>query len=213
MIKLELKKLTKTFERRVIFRNVNLDWEAPGLFGVAGPNGSGKSTLVKVITGLISPTSGDITFHADGRKWLPSTAIDHIGFASPYLVLYDEFTAKENLELSMNIRGLKLDEKYMDELLDHFSLLKRKNDLVRAYSSGMKQRLKIIFAFIHDPAIVILDEPTANLDTEGKEKVYQLARKVAEKKIVIFATNEEDELAMCSRVIKILDHKPAEKAA
>ncbi len=213
MIKLELKNLTKTFERRVIFRNVNLDWEAPGLFGVAGPNGSGKSTLVKVITGLISPTSGSIKFHADGKTWAPSTAIDHIGFASPYLVLYDEFTAKENLELTMNIRGLKLDEKYMDELLDHFSLLKRKNDLVRAYSSGMKQRLKIIFAFIHDPAIVILDEPTANLDSEGKEKVYQLARRVAEKKIVIFATNEEDELAMCGQVVKILDHKPAERAA
>jgi len=77
----------------------------------------------------------------------------------------------------------------------------------------MKQRLKIIFAFIHNPALVILDEPTANLDAEGKEKVYQLARRVAEEKIVIFATNEEEELRMCREVIKILDHKPAERAA
>ncbi len=213
MIKLELKNLTKTFERRVIFRNVNLDWEAPGLFGVAGPNGSGKSTLVKVITGLISPSSGDVKLSVNGKSYHPAGAIDHFGFAAPYLVLYDEFTAKENLALSMNIRGLHLDEKYMDELLEHFSLIKRKNDLVRAYSSGMKQRLKIIFAFIHNPALVILDEPTANLDAEGKEKVYQLARRVAEEKIVIFATNEEEELRMCREVIKILDHKPAERAA
>lgn len=213
MIKLELKNLTKTFERRVIFRNVNLEWEAPGLFGVAGPNGSGKSTLVKVVTGLISPSSGDVKLSVDGKLYHPSTAIDHFGFAAPYLVLYDEFTAKENLELSMKIRGLQLDEKYMDELLEHFSLIKRKNDLVRAYSSGMKQRLKIIFAFIHNPALVILDEPTANLDAEGKEKVYLLARKVAKEKIVIFATNEEEELRMCKEVVKILDHKPAERAA
>jgi heme exporter protein A len=208
MTKLQLKKLTKTFERRVIFKDVNLEWNAPGLFGIAGPNGSGKSTLVKVVTGLISPTAGEITLEVDGKKFSPSTSIDHIGFASPYLVLYDEFTAKENLEFALNIRGKQLDEGKMDHLLEHFSLIKRKNDFVKTYSSGMKQRLKIIFAFIHDPAMIILDEPTANLDVEGKQKVYDLVKLTAKDKIVIFATNEEDELAMCGDTIKILDFKP-----
>ncbi|MBN8547007.1 MAG: ABC transporter ATP-binding protein [Ignavibacteria bacterium] len=209
MTKLVLNKLTKTFERRVIFKDVNLEWSAPGLFGVAGPNGSGKSTLVKVVTGLISATSGEVYLESDGKKFTPANSTGHFGFASPYLVLYDEFTAKENLEFTMNIRGKQLDEAKMDSLLDHFSLLKRKNDLVRAYSSGMKQRLKIIFAFIHNPELIILDEPTANLDAEGKGKVYELAKSIAQEKIVIFATNEEEELAMCKEVIKIMDHKPA----
>jgi ABC-type multidrug transport system, ATPase component len=105
MIKLELKELTKIFERRVIFRNISLIKDAPGLFGVAGPNGSGKSTLVKVITGLLSPTSGSVAFSAGGREFSPGEAINHFGFASPYLVLYDEFSARENIEFSMKIRG------------------------------------------------------------------------------------------------------------
>jgi len=209
MTKLVLNKLTKTFERRVIFKNVSLEWTAPGLFGVAGPNGSGKSTLVKVVTGLISATSGEVYLESEGKKFSPANSTDHFGFASPYLVLYDEFTAKENLEFTMNIRGKKLDEEKMDFFLDHFSLLNRKNDLVRAYSSGMKQRLKIIFAFIHNPELIILDEPTANLDSEGKGKVYDLAKKIAKEKIVIFATNEEEELEMCKETVKIMDFKPA----
>ncbi len=211
MTKLLLKKLTKTFERRVIFRDLNLEWSGPGLFGIAGPNGSGKSTLVKVVTGLISATKGEITLETAGKKLSPSTAIDYIGFASPYLTLYDEFTAKENLEFAVNIRGQQLDEAKMDQLLEHFSLLKRKNDLVKAYSSGMKQRLKIIFAFIHNPAMIILDEPTANLDAEGKQKVYDLVKQTAKEKMVIFATNEEEELAMCDEIIKILSYQPAGK--
>ncbi|MCC6636940.1 MAG: ATP-binding cassette domain-containing protein [Ignavibacteriaceae bacterium] len=68
MTKLLLKKLTKTFERRVIFKDINLEWNGPGLFGIAGPNGSGKSTLVKVVTGLISATAGEITIETDGKK-------------------------------------------------------------------------------------------------------------------------------------------------
>ncbi|MBK8661580.1 MAG: hypothetical protein IPN18_07115 [Ignavibacteriales bacterium] len=109
--------------------------------------------MVKVVTGLISANAGEITIETDGKKLSPSTANDYIGFVSPYLTPRDEFTAKENLEFAVNIRGQQLDEAKMDQLLEHFSSkLKRKNDFVKAYSSGMKRRLKIIFAFIHDPA-------------------------------------------------------------
>ena len=99
---------------------------------------------------------------------------NHIGFVSPYLFLYDEFTAEENLLHFSNIRGISFNKERSDFLLNELNLIDRKNDLVRGYSSGMKQRLKFIFALLHQPALIILDEPTSNLDNTGKEKVYEV---------------------------------------
>lgn len=199
--------LNKYFGRRLIFRDLNFDFRTPGIYGIAGANGSGKSTLVKIIAGLNSPSSGKIVHTSEGKDIKPENLHNHLGFVSPYLILYDEFSAIENLTHFANIRGIEFNKEKADYLLALFLLSGRRNDLVKEFSSGMKQRLKFIFALIHSPEIIILDEPTSNLDNEGKEKVYTLVRKEAESSIIIIASNEAADLAVCSSVIYLENFK------
>ena len=121
--------------------------------------------------------------------------------------MYDEFTAYENLNYFSEIRGIPFDKEKVDNLLNKFLLFSRKDDLVKTYSSGMKQRLKFIFALMHSPQLIILDEPTSNLDDEGKEVVYELVKEEARKNIVIVASNEKTDLSLCSETIDLKNYK------
>ncbi|HRI45858.1 MAG TPA: ABC transporter ATP-binding protein [Ignavibacteriaceae bacterium] len=204
---LNVDSITKTFGRRLIFKNVSLNCEQLGIWGIAGPNGSGKSTFVKCLCGIISPSSGKITHTLNGREIESEELHNHIGFVSPYLVLYDEFTAEENLKFFAEIRGVKYNQAKIDYLLNEFLLFDRKKDFVKAYSSGMKQRLKFLFALMHSPALVILDEPISNLDNSGKEKVYKIIGEEAKKSIIIIASNDDSDLALCSSVLELTNYK------
>jgi heme exporter protein A len=195
--------LNKVFGRRLIFDNINFKFNNNGIFGISGPNGSGKSTLIKIIAGITAPSSGIIIHSSNEKTVIPEKLHNHIGFVSPYLVLYDEFSAWENLIYFSEIRNVLFDSEKVNFLLDKFLLLNRKDDFVKTYSSGMKQRLKFIFALMHSPQLLLLDEPTSNLDAEGKEKVYSLLRKEAESSIIIVASNEESDLEICSSCIQL----------
>ena len=203
----ELNNLVKYFGRRLIFEGINFSFSSRNIYGVSGPNGSGKSTLVKIIANLISPTRGKVIHKNNLKEIEPDKLHNQIGFVSPYLFLYDEFTAEENLLHFSSIRGISFNKERSDYLLNELKLIDRKNDLVRGYSSGMKQRLKFIFALLHRPALIILDEPTSNLDNTGKEKVYELIRKEAENNLVIIASNEDSDIALCSQVIELENFK------
>ena len=199
--------LSKTFGRRLIFSDLSFRFDRTGIFGISGPNGSGKSTLVKIIAGLLSPTKGKVE-HIYQEKEIPAEKLhNYIGFVSPYLVLYEEFTARENLELFAKIRNVPFDPERIEYLLKVFLLLERKDDLVKTYSSGMKQRMKFIFAMMHSPQLLILDEPTSNLDDEGKESVYKIIREQGNNRIIIIASNERTDLELCSEKIVIQNYK------
>lgn len=204
---IELKNLTKSFARRLIFKDLNAKFVSGNIYGFAGSNGSGKSTLSKIVAGIISPTSGKVIHRLNDMAVKNEQIYQHLGFVSPYLVLYDEFSAEENLIHSLRIRGLNIDLEKMDFLFDEFNLLDRKNDLLKGYSSGMKQRIKFIFALIHDPNVLIFDEPTSNLDTLGKDTVYKIVESEAKQKLVILASNEENDLALCNSTIFVEKYK------
>ncbi len=191
--------INKTFGRRLIFSGISFKLNSSTIFGISGPNGSGKSTLVKIIANLISPSSGKLLHNLNGTEIKAEKLHNHIGLVSPYLVLYDEFSAYENLNYFSEIRGVPFDKEKVDNLLNKFLLFNRKDDLVKTYSSGMKQRLKFIFALMHSPQLIILDEPTSNLDDEGKEVVYELVKEEAGKNIVIIASNEKTDLKFVQR--------------
>jgi len=193
--------LSKLFGRRLIFRDINFNWTEKGIFGISGPNGSGKSTLVKIVAGLIAPSSGKMIHKNSNNEIIPEKLHNHIGFVSPYLVLYEEFSAWENLKIFAKIRGVNFNEEKVTFYLTQFLLENRKNDLVKTYSSGMKQRLKFIFALIHSPEVLIFDEPTSNLDEEGKKVVYDIVREEGKQRIVIIASNEVKDLELCSEVL------------
>jgi len=204
---LTVESINKTFGRRLIFSGINFKLDSSTIFGISGPNGSGKSTLVKIIANIISPSSGKLVHNLNGTEIKPEKLHNHIGLVSPYLVLYDEFSAYENLNYFSEIRGISFDKEKVDKLLNKFLLYNRKDDLVKTYSSGMKQRLKFIFALMHSPQLIILDEPTSNLDDEGKEVVYELVKKEAKKNIVIIASNEKTDLSLCSETIDLKNYK------
>jgi ABC-type multidrug transport system ATPase subunit len=205
--KLKLDSITKFFGRRLIFKNISIDYQNNGIFGISGPNGSGKSNLVKIIANIISPSSGKV-IHSNDSKEIPAEKLhNYIGFVSPYLVLYDEFTAEENIKFFANIRSVKYNKEKIDYLFSEFLLEERRYDLVKTYSSGMKQRLKFIFALMHSPKLIILDEPTSNLDNEGKEKVYKLINEESKNNIVFIASNEDNDLSICSETINLFQFK------
>ncbi|MDO8549556.1 MAG: ABC transporter ATP-binding protein [Ignavibacteria bacterium] len=199
--------VNKTFGRRLIFKDIRFKLDSSTIFGISGPNGSGKSTLVKIIANIISPSSGKLIHNLNGSEIKPERLHNHIGLVSPYLVLYDEFTAYENLNYFSEIRGISFNNERVDNLLNKFLLFNRRDDLVKTYSSGMKQRLKFIFALMHSPQLIILDEPTSNLDDEGKEVVYELIKEEGSRNIVIIASNEKTDLLLCNERINLDEYK------
>lgn len=204
---LQVHSLQKSFGRRLVFEGITFNLNKPGVFGISGPNGSGKSTLIKILSGINSPTKGQV-IHSLNSKLIASEKLHNfIGFVSPYLVLYDEFTAFENLNYFAKIRKIEFNTQKVENLFEQFLLASRKDDFVKAYSSGMKQRLKFIFALMHSPQFIFLDEPTSNLDDEGKQTVYKLIESESEKAIVVVASNEKQDLARCTETLDLNDYK------
>ena len=199
--------LNKSFGRRLIFNDLQFKFDKSGVYGISGPNGSGKSTLVKIIAGIIGASQGKIFHKLDEKEIAEEHIHNHIGFVSPYLVLYEEFTTYENLKLFADIRGVKFNQERVDYLLNKFLIFKRKDDLLKTYSSGMKQRVKFIFALMHSPQLLILDEPTSNLDDEGKNSVYEIVKEEGQKNIVLIASNEKNDLELCNDIVLLEKYK------
>jgi heme exporter protein A len=203
-ITLTVDKVTKEFNRRSIFRDVSFSLSQGQSLAITGRNGSGKSTLIKVIAGLLSATRGTVAYSVDGNSLNVEDLRYHIGLVSPYLQLYDEFSGSENLELLSKIRSdLGSDSKRFQEVLEAVGLWERRSDHVRTYSSGMKQRLKYAFAVLHRPSLLLLDEPTSNLDQNGITMVEKVVAEQNRSGILIVATNDADEAAWCYSSIEL----------
>jgi heme exporter protein A len=181
--------LKKVFNRRAIFEGISFVLQPQQTLLVTGPNGSGKSTLVKIISGVLTPTSGELEVTLDGRNGIP---ILHslIGLVSPYLQMYDEFSPRENLQFALSVRGMSSSFIRIQSLLERLQLRGRIDDPVRTFSSGMKQRVKLAFALIHQPPILILDEPMANLDANGIDLVKGIMDEQRNQGILVVATND-----------------------
>jgi heme exporter protein A len=200
-ISLHAKNLTKTFNRKPIFKDISFEFSHGDSIAITGRNGSGKSTLIKIIANVLNPSSGEISISGGEKKIERDDYYKYIGFVSPYLNLYDEFTGYENLLITSKIRGSSTDK--INDILKRVGLFERRNDLLRIYSSGMKQRLKLAFAVLHSPDILLLDEPTSNLDKEGIGIVTEFANEQKEKGILMIATNDEYEKSLCTKEINI----------
>lgn len=193
--------LSRKFDRRPIFKNVNFELRPGSATAITGRNGSGKSTLIKIIANLLIQSSGTIDLYDNSEKIKKESVYRYMGFVSPYLNLYDEFSGYENLKIISDIRGSGHGN--IDNVLKRVGLYNRRDDLLKIYSSGMKQRLKIAFAILHDPQILLLDEPTSNLDLEGISVVDDIANEYKKDRVLIIATNDAHERSLCDREISI----------
>ncbi len=195
--------IEKRYNRRKIFSNINFCLREKESLAITGRNGSGKSTLLKIIAGVLSPTRGEISLTLEDKNITASEWFTLVGFVAPYLQLYDEFTALENLRLLRRIRGIRTPDEAMTALLRRVNLFDRRNDFVRTYSSGMKQRLKYAFALLHEPPVLLLDEPASNLDDEGVATVREIIGQQKQKGILIIATNEKHDTELCQQTIDL----------
>jgi heme exporter protein A len=196
--------LSKDFNRNAIFKDISFSLSSPASLSITGRNGAGKSTLSKILAGILSSTRGSITYSVHEKQVGIEEFKHHIGFVSPYLNLYDEFTALENLQFLSRIRTTtQQNGRRIEELLMRVGLWNRRDDRVSTFSSGMKQRLKYAFALLHNPAVLILDEPTSNLDAEGIEVIKQIMLEQKKTNILIIATNNKEEANWCDQQIQV----------
>ncbi len=198
-IRLQVTDLRRDFNRRPVFQGISFTLDSPASLAVTGLNGAGKSTLVKVLAGVIGPTAGTVAYQRAGVPIEIDTLRHELGFVSPYLNLYDEFSAEENLRLLSRIRsGNEPASATIERRMQQVNLWNRRHDDVGTFSSGMKQRLKYAFALLHEPAVLMLDEPTSNLDAEGIAVVEAIVAEQKERGLLVVATNDESEAAWCT---------------
>ena len=202
---LHIKGVKKVFNRRIIFDGITGHLRKNEAIAITGRNGSGKSTLAKILAGVLSPNAGSVSYERKGMRIEQKDFFSHVGFVAPYLQLYDEFTGYESLVLSTRLRALKPVPGMYDRLLEFVNLVPSKNDLVRTYSSGMKQRLKYAFALLHHPPLLILDEPTSNMDSEGASMVREVMQRHRRDGVLVVATNQSDDVKYCDRVLNLDD--------
>ena len=180
---------------RVVFTGLSFDWRAPGIVAVTGPNGAGKTTLLKVLAALLRPGRGELRWEEGGRPIEPRAVRLRAGFAGPEIGLYEDLSGLENLAFFARARGLPWSDAEGRRELARLGLEGRGDERVGAYSSGMKQRVKLAFALQGRPRLVLLDEPGSNLDAEGRATTAALVREAAGEALVVVATNEASEAA------------------
>lgn len=203
MISLESKGLGKWFGQRKIFEEIDFFLQDKGSLVITGKNGSGKTTLLKILCGLIRPTKGQVLIRGDGDDLTSDESRNLFGLVMPDLELYAELTALENLLFLSRIGGMIPTQEGLKKKIDWVGLGGRENDFVYSFSSGMKQRLKYAFALLHQPKILFLDEPTANMDEEGIELVKNTISLQKEKGILIIATSRKEDFEYGDRILQL----------
>lgn len=194
--------VSKAFNRRAVFQNIDIDIAGGETLLIAGRNGSGKSTLVKILCGVLTPSKGSVEISGAGR--LDAFARKSLfGLVAPYLQLYEEFSAMENLKLGASLRGMRADPGMLEALLIRVVLDPKRTDPVHGFSSGMKQRLKYALALSHTPGILVLDEPMSNLDADGMAIVRGIMAEQTGRGILIVATNDLTDIETYQRKVDL----------
>ena len=205
---IEIKDVTKSYGRHKVLQNVSFEIMEGELFGLLGPNGAGKSTLIDILTGIQSMDSGDIFINGKSIKTDKVEIRKHLGLVPQDIALLEELNAVDNLEYFGGLYGLAGTElkSQIEKLLEVAGLTDKKKEKVKNYSGGMKRRLNIAVAMLHNPSILILDEPTVGVDAQSRQHIFDYIQSLAEQGTTILYTSHymEEIEALCKRVF-ILD--------
>ncbi|MFO8068831.1 MAG: ATP-binding cassette domain-containing protein, partial [Alkalibacterium sp.] len=207
---LETRELTKKFKEHVAVKNVSLDLNEGESVGLLGPNGAGKSTTISMMSTLLPPTSGEVHFKGKDALKNPQELRQVLGVVPQEIALYEELSAYENMKFFGRIYGLKGEklEQRIEEVLELIGLTERSKDRVETYSGGMKRRINIGVTLLHEPEVLIMDEPTVGIDPQSRNYILDMIRKLnREKNMTILYTSHymEEVEKLCDRVY-IMDH-------
>ncbi|MBR6417658.1 MAG: ATP-binding cassette domain-containing protein [Bacteroidales bacterium] len=203
---LEIKNITKLYGQQKALDDVSFSVKPGEVVGLLGPNGAGKSTLMKIITCFIPPTNGDAIVCGQSILDDPKEVCRHIGYLPEQNPLYTEMFIPEFLKFSADVYKLKNSRQRVDEMIELVGLTPELGKKIGALSKGYRQRVGLAQALIHDPEVLILDEPTTGLDPNQLEEIRKVVRDAGKSKIVLLSTHIMQEVeAMCSRAI-IINH-------
>lgn len=206
MSAIEIRGLTKSFGtlKAVDEMHLSIDHE---IFGLLGPNGSGKTTTVRMLTTILSPSSGDASICGHSIIREPRKVRDKISYVPQDMAVDAKLTGRENVIFFAKLYGVKKPRDIADEALAKMELSDRADDLARTYSGGMRRRLELAQALVHDPEVLFLDEPTIGLDVSGRKKIWEHIIDLKNNGMTVFVTThymDEADYA-CDRV-GIIDH-------
>ncbi len=198
---IKVRKLTKAFGHQAALRGVDLAVDEGEFLTLFGPNGAGKTTLIRIISSLARPTAGTVRVRGEELGKAGTSLRRHIGLISHNPLLYGDLTPNENLRFFARMYDLPDADARIDAVLEQVGLAARRRDPVRTFSRGMVQRLAIARAILHDPAIMLLDEPYTGLDLQAADMLRAvLGELAASNRTVILTThNLEQGLEMCDR--------------
>jgi len=201
---IKLTDLTKDYGTTIAVNNLNLSVAAGEIYGFIGPNGAGKTTTIRMMGGILAPTSGTIIIGGLNIAENPVNVKKIIGFVPDRPFLYEKLTAMEFLRFSSDLYNVDSKEfpSRSEKLLRQFALLNWADELIEAYSHGMKQRLIIASALLHDPRVLIIDEPMVGLDPEAVHMVKDILKELSSRQIAIFISTHTLSIAedLCHRI-------------
>lgn len=200
--------LGKRFNREWIFRKFSHQLQAGQSYTFVGPNGSGKSTVLQVISGVMPLSEGKIVYHFENQDIEEDKWYKHLVMAAPYLELIEEFTLTELLDFHEGFKPFKSTTSKV-AIIEQLELTASKDKAIKYFSSGMKQRLKLALAFYSDVPVVMLDEPTSNLDAKWSAWYRIEVQRLAPNQILLICSNVPAEYDFCDTIINVSDFKPA----
>ena len=207
-MQINLSKLGKRYNYEWIFRNLTYTLESGTSYAILGHNGSGKSTLLTVVAGYNLHSEGTITYEHNGHVIPAEQAYRQLSLTAPYLELVEEFTLREMLDFHIRFKPLR-DKLTTHQLIERIGLQKASSKFVKDFSSGMKQRLKLGLAIYSDTPLLLLDEPTTNLDQEGVAWYQEHVDQNRAGRLIIVGSNILHEYSFCEHHLRITDFHPA----
>ncbi len=211
-MKIKILDAGKRYRQEWILRSINLELESGQAYAITGPNGSGKSTLLKMLSGHLSLSRGTIQYEQGGKLLPVEQVYAHLALAAPYVELIEEFTLWEALTFHGRFRAFRQGLQVFD-LVDLLAFPKAAHKPIRHFSSGMKQRLKLALALCSEADFILLDEPSTNLDRQGMEWYQRLLAQFAGQRLLVIASNVEEDYQYCTEHIDILQYKNRQKPA
>jgi ABC-type multidrug transport system ATPase subunit len=204
---IQLKNISKNYNQDWIFNDLNHEFPPNSSTAILGANGSGKSSLLKMIAGYIIPSKGSITYNNESGIQSPENIFRFVSIAAPYLELIEEFTLLEMLSFHFKFKPF-LNAMNPGSLIDLMEFGKERNKVIKNFSSGMKQRVRLALAILSDTAILLLDEPISNLDKKGIEWYNQLITGYSRNRITIVCSNQQiQEYSFCETILNMGDFK------
>ncbi len=191
-MQVSLQDVGKKFQQKWVLKDLNLVFEPGEKYVIVGKNGSGKSTLLKMISGFLTPTRGTITWHQNGKMIDPDQVFNCLSFSGPYLELPEELSLPEIIRFHRQFKVFP-GELTNDDILRITGLQDAGQKIIRQFSSGMKQRAKLILAILAKTSLLLLDEPCTNLDAEASNWYKDLIKQFSQEKTLVVASNNKPE--------------------